>query len=103
MASIILCKDVLRWLGSKAALIVIGHAVTGMLGFVDAVHVDAEERIRKDARRCAVGKTEMDKHGSDKQKNDALAVLVAANVGVLGANDGVLVAVPIYYMLLDHL
>ena len=50
-----------------------------------------------------VEETEMGKYGSDKQKNDALAVVAAAKVGVLGPNDGVLVAVPIYYMLPDHL
>lgn len=47
-----------------SALIVIGHAIVAMLGFVKAVEVNAEE-VREDARRSEVGENGVNDHGSD--------------------------------------
>lgn len=63
MASITLCEDVLEFMRSQLVLIVIGPAVAAMLDLVKAVEVDAEERVREDARRGGLGKT--DEQGSD--------------------------------------
>lgn len=48
-----------------SALIVIGHAIIAMLGFVKAVGVKTEEGVREDARRSEVGENGVNGVGSD--------------------------------------
>ena len=74
-----------------------------MLGFVETVDVDAEEGVWEDARYGRVGETNVDEHGSDEREEDTPAIVAAANVGVVGPDDRVTVAVPVGYVLLDYL
>lgn len=101
--AVVFGEDVFELLGAEPALVVVGHAVAAVFGFVETVDVDAEEGVGEDGGACGVGETEVDEEGCDEREEDAPAVVTAANVGVVGPDYRVVIAVPVGDVLLDDL
>lgn len=103
-ALIVLCKDILELLGSEPPLVIVGHAIAAVFGFVQAVNVDAEVRIREDeVGDGAVGKTEVDDQSGEEGEHRGPAKIAAAGISVARPDDRVFIAVPVGDMLLNDL
>lgn len=79
------------------------HTITAMLRLVKIFDIDSKERIWEDARNGWIRETNIHDNCGEKGESDTPAIVTAANIGVLGPDDIVVVTIPISHVLLDDL
>lgn len=74
-----------------------------MLVFVKAVEVYAEERIWQPSGKCWVGESAINDDGHQQGERWRPAPFAAAFVSISRPNDTIMISVPVFDMLLNHL
>lgn len=100
-ASTIFGEEILEFLRQKTPFAVVCARIGSMLGFVDLVEVDAEQRVRNETGTGRIGEERVDDEDGEDADQDVEADGVETVVGVARPDDAVAIAVKEIAMLLQ--